>query len=91
MHLTLAITWPQNALAEEDSLVEAAQVNGSAREELLSIMFGNVKNIGCGFTGIFVRYTFWMSRQYQNTWVMNKSYAGTTMGRWYPVTGLSTI
>ena len=27
-HLTLAITWPQIFLAEEDYLVEAAQVNG---------------------------------------------------------------
>jgi len=25
---TLAITWPQGALGEEDSLVEAAQVHG---------------------------------------------------------------
>jgi hypothetical protein len=27
-HPTLAITWPQGALGEEDSLVEAAQVHG---------------------------------------------------------------
>ena len=28
---TLAITWPQGVLAEEDSLVEAARVNGGVR------------------------------------------------------------
>ena len=31
MGLTLAITWPQGALGEENSLGEAAQVNGGVR------------------------------------------------------------
>jgi hypothetical protein len=32
MYLTLAITWPQGLCSEEDSLAEAAQVNGGVRE-----------------------------------------------------------
>ncbi len=32
MDLTLAITWPQGVRREEDSLAEAAQVNGGVRE-----------------------------------------------------------
>jgi hypothetical protein len=29
--LTLAITWPQGVISEEDTLAEAAQVNGDVR------------------------------------------------------------
>lgn len=54
MGLTLAITWPQNAPSEEDSLVEAAQVNGSVRrmetEQSIAIAISLIVDLAYCFT-----------------------------------------